>query len=188
VNQENAFAESGTSPTHMNADLAVCPAEVLALDPNAAVLWVKFLRRTGVPMSAKSKKGKNAATDMWVDNNSRRAFVIRSFGVPSLVQRLMATTSEIQRARVWWRESAACAEGESVPDLSSENLAVLNPFIVTRELKFKDTRFEKLTKPEWLSAAPATDTSRARNTHKRIQQARQGRKASPMAKIAAVGN
>ena len=170
-------------------DLTTCPEEILALDPNAEGLWVKFLRRTGVPMSAKSKKGKHAATDLWVDENSRRAFIIRSFGIPSLIQRLAAATTEIERARVWWRESAACAEGESVSDLSSENMAVLNPFIVTKELRFKDTRFEKLAGNEWTSSsAPATDVSCAQNTHKRIQQARAGRKASLMAKIATAGN
>ena len=107
---------------------------------NAEVLWVKFLRRTGVPMSAKSKKGKHVSPDLWVAvENSRRAFIIRSFGIPSLIQRLAAATTEIERARVWWRESAACAEGEAgFLDLSSENMAVLNPFIVTKELRFKE--------------------------------------------------
>jgi hypothetical protein len=54
-------------------DLAICPEEIRALDPNADILWAKFLRRTGIPMSAKAKKGKNVAKDVWVDNNCRRA-------------------------------------------------------------------------------------------------------------------
>ena len=39
-------------------DLAICPEEIRMLDPNADILWAKFLRRTGIPMSAKAKKGK----------------------------------------------------------------------------------------------------------------------------------
>jgi hypothetical protein len=130
-------------------DLAICPEEIRMLDPNADILWAKFLRRTGIPMSAKAKKGKNVAKDVWVDNNCRRAAIIRSFGIQSLLQRLAACKTELDRARVWWRESAACAEGDSVPDLSSENMYALNAFIVTKELKFKDTRFEKLATKSW---------------------------------------
>jgi hypothetical protein len=163
-------------------DLTICPADILALDPNARVLWVKFLRRTGIPMSAKSKKGKNVATDLWVDNNCRRAAVIRSFGIPSLVQRLTVCKSEVERARVWWRESAACAGGDSVPDLSSENLFLLNPFIVTKELRFEDTRFKTIA----TSAPLSVEEQRLQNTRKLIQRARAGRKASQTTKTAAV--
>ena len=81
------------------ADLAVCPSELSVLDPNAPVLWVKFLRRTGLPMSAKSKRGQNAATDLWVDNNCKRAFIIRSFGLP-------ASHTAIVRCK---RRSIACS-------------------------------------------------------------------------------
>ena len=87
-------------------DLTLCPPEVIALDSNASALWVKFLRRTGIPMSAKSKKGKNAAAELWVDNNCRRAAIIRNFGIPSLIQRLAAAKDEVSRARVWWREGS----------------------------------------------------------------------------------
>jgi hypothetical protein len=125
-------------------DLAICPEAIRALDPNADLLWVKFLRKTGVAMSAKSKKGKNSGIDVWVDNQSRRAYIIRNFGITSLVQRLAAAKDELSRARIWWREAAACAEGDAVPDLSSDNLAVLNSFILTKALKFKDVRFAKL--------------------------------------------
>jgi hypothetical protein len=175
-----------TIETSVCMDLATCPEAIHALDPNADLLWVKFLRKTGVPMSAKSKKGKNAMTDLWVDNKSRRGFIIRNFGIPSLLQRLAAAKDEISRARVWWREAAACSEGESVPDLSPDNMAVLNFFIVTTELKFKDTRFENLVKKEWADAPQLDNLKRTLNTRKRIRQARQGRKASLGAKFAAI--
>jgi hypothetical protein len=134
------LAESETTEVAAkpSVDLAICPKEILALDSNAAVLWVKFLRRTGIPMSAKATKGKNIGQDLWVDNNCRRATIIRGFGIAGLIQRLAAATDEISRARVWWRESAACAEGDTVPDLSEANMCVLNPFIITKELRFED--------------------------------------------------
>ncbi len=167
-------------------DLTQCPAEISALDPNAPLLWIQFLRRTGIPMTAKGKRGKHAATDLWVDNNSRRALIIRGFGIPSLIQRLSAAKDEVSRARVWWREAAACSEGESVPDLSADNMAVLNPFIVTAELKFKDTRFEKLTTKKWADDSSTEDEKRTRNTRKRIRQARAGRESARTSKKAAV--
>jgi len=114
-------------------DLSTCPVEITALDQNAEKLWPQFLRRTGVSMSVDRKRV--------IDNESRRALIIRSFGVPSLIQRLAAAKDERDRARVWWREASACSEGESsISDLSTDNLFVLNPFIVTPELKYPDPR------------------------------------------------
>lgn len=163
-------------------DLSVCPEEIRALDPNANILWVKFLRRTGIPMSAKSKKGKNIATDLWVDNNCRRAAIIRNFGIASLLQRLPNAKNEVDRAKAWWREAAACSEGDTIPDLSSQNMCVLNPFIVTKSLKFVDVRFEKLTGKTWMDDA-TSEERRAQNTRKRIKQARAGRMAAQKSRI-----
>jgi hypothetical protein len=114
-------------------DLTTCPAEIAALDPNAENLWPVFLRRTGVSMSVDRTRV--------IDNQSHRALIVRSFGIASLVQRLATAKDEHARARIWWRESAACSDGDSgIPDLSSENMHLLNPFIVTPELRFSDPR------------------------------------------------
>lgn len=120
----------------LEADLTACPSEIRALDANAETLWLEFLRRTGISMSVDRKTV--------IDGASKRAWVIRNLGVPSLIQRLSAAKDEIGRARVWWREAASCGAGDSIPDLSPDSMSVLNPFIVTKSLKFKDTRLEKL--------------------------------------------
>jgi hypothetical protein len=60
-------------------------------------------------------------------------------------QRLCRAKSEVERARVWWRESIACSEGDStVPDLAEDCMYVLNAFIVTPELKFADPHVARL--------------------------------------------
>lgn len=116
-------------------NLAEVPAEILAADPNAKTLWCVFLKKIGIHFD---KQGDA------IENETHRAEIIRKFGVPSLLQRLPFTKTEVERARVWWRESMACDAGESIPDLGSENMYVLNPFIVTKSLKFRNPRFEQL--------------------------------------------
>jgi hypothetical protein len=117
-------------------DLTDCPSVLSALDPYAGSRWPAFLRKSGIAMSTDRKRV--------IDNQSRRALIIRSFGIPSLVQRLSVAKTEIERARVWWRESVACSAGDTIPDLSSENLYLLNPFITVPALKFADPRVERL--------------------------------------------
>lgn len=120
-----------------NPDLTVCPEELRAADPNAELLWPKFLKRSGVTMSTRGARV--------LDNLSRRALIVRNFGIPALVQRLATAHGEVGRARVWWRESIACSDGDSpIPDLSENNQYVLNPFIVAKELRFRDPRAEML--------------------------------------------
>ncbi len=106
-------------------NLAICPSELIALDPNAERLWPKLLRTVKVIIS----KGEHI--------EERRAKILRTFGLPSLLERLQPGMSERQRARIWWREAAACSEGESIPDLTPENLHVLNPWIVSAEHKYQ---------------------------------------------------
>jgi hypothetical protein len=114
-----------------------CPPEILALDPNAEARWGRFLKRTGIWLSSNSERV--------IDNESRRAWVISNLGIPSLVERLRSATSEVDRARIWWRESVACSAGDSeIPELSSKNLYLLNPFIVTEALKFRDPRPQRM--------------------------------------------
>jgi len=119
-------------------DLSICPPEILALDPNAAELWRAFLKRTGISLSVDGSRV--------IDGESRRAWVIRNLGIPSLVQRLASAKTEMDRARIWWRESVACSPGDSIPDLSAENLYLLNPFLVTAAPKFPDPRSGRLAK------------------------------------------
>src|SRR5712692_2208775 len=117
-------------------DLTICPDEIRALDPHADEAWSLFLKKTGISMSVDGKRV--------LDNESRRAQIIRNFGVPSLIQRLAAARTEVERARVWWREAAACSEGDGIPDLSGDNLYVLNAFIFDPALKFTDRRVEAM--------------------------------------------
>ena len=104
-------------------NLAICPSELIALDPNAEMLWPKLLRAVGVTVS----KGEHI--------EEGRAWTLRNFGLPSLLQRLQPGMLERQRAQIWWREAAACSEGESIPDLTPENLHVLDRWIVSAEHK-----------------------------------------------------
>jgi hypothetical protein len=106
-------------------NLAICPSELVALDPNAEMLWSKLLRAVGVTVS----KGEHI--------EEGRAWILRTFGLPSLLQRLQPGMSERQRARIWWREAAACSEGESIPDLTPENFHVLNRWIASAEHKYQ---------------------------------------------------
>ena len=59
--------------SHLN--LAICPSELIALDPNAEMLWPKLLRTVGVTVS----KGEHI--------EERRAWILRNFGLPALLSR-----------------------------------------------------------------------------------------------------
>jgi hypothetical protein len=54
-------------------NLAICPSELIALDPNAEMLWPKLLRTVRVIVS----KGEHI--------EERRAKILRTFGLPSLL-------------------------------------------------------------------------------------------------------
>jgi hypothetical protein len=113
-------------------NLAVCPKELTEVDPNAPVLWPKLLKKVGVTIL----RGEHI--------EERRALVLRSFGLPSLLQRLTPGMSERDRARIWWRECVACCEGDSIPDLTEENMHQLNPWIITSSEKYPDPRAARL--------------------------------------------
>jgi hypothetical protein len=128
-------------------NLAVCPKELKTVDPNAETLWPLFLRRTGVTVS----RGEHI--------EDRRAWIVRNFGVPSLTQRLSPHMTERERARVWWRECAACSKGDTIPDLNLHNL---NPWIVTDSEKYPDPRAARLEKARQAKRErePAPDANR----------------------------
>lgn len=155
--QEPPRRDSGVEK---QTDLAVCPPEILALDPNAETLWPRFVRAAGCTTSATRKK-KIIAADFWVDNDNHRALIVRQFGIPSLIQRLSVAKDEVGRARAWWRESQACAEGDTISDLSAENMHVLNPFIVSAGLKF--SRPEPKHKPEWPTGERSSSATKVPN-------------------------
>lgn len=129
---------SGTTRKYLETtntvNLASCPPELLALDVNAETLWRVLQKRVGITIS----KGEHI--------EDKRAWILRNFGVPSLMQRLQPGMTERQRARVWWRECAACSEGDTVPDLTAENLHNLNAWIVTASEKYPDPRPARLEK------------------------------------------
>ncbi len=113
-------------------NLCVCPDTIKAADPNAEVLWPILLKKVGLHLKA---------TGEVIENDGHRAAIVRCFAAPSMEQRLCRAKNEVERARVWWRESIACSEGDSnVPDLAEDSMYVLNAFIVTPELKFIDPR------------------------------------------------
>jgi hypothetical protein len=117
-------------------NLSVCPVELTAVDPNAPVLWAILLKRVGLHL--------DRLGDV-IEDGGKRADIVRRFATPSLIARLTAQETERDRARIWWREAIACSEGGSdIPDLSSENFYVVNPFIVTPSLKYPDPRAERL--------------------------------------------
>lgn len=120
----------------MDSNLAVCPKELLAVDPNAAILWTVFLKRVGLHLNGRGEV---------IENDGRRADIVRRFAAHSLVQRLAVKKTEVERARIWWRESIACSEGASdIPDLCMANMYTLNPFIVAPSLRFSDPRAARL--------------------------------------------
>jgi hypothetical protein len=132
-------------------DLSTCPIAIRALDSNAEHLWRIFLKKARIPMAG----SKVIEGDGSPEHETKRASIVRRFGIPSLEQRLV-NKDEIQRAKVWWRESVACSEGESeISGLTPENMYVINPFIVTESLKFKDPRVERLTVARDVSQDPS---------------------------------
>lgn len=134
VNPRKKHKEKKGKPEMEN--LAVCPEGLKALDPNAVTLWAVFLKRVGLHVNSRGEV---------IENDGRRADIVRRFGVRSLLDRLPAMKSERDRARIWWRETIACSEGESdIPDLSAANLHVLNPFIISPEQKYPDPRVARL--------------------------------------------
>jgi len=146
-------------------NLAVCPKELTELDPNAAVLWPKLLKRVGVTIS------RGEAIE------EKRAWILRSFGLPSLLQRLTPGMNERDRARIWWRECAACSEGDSIPDLTSENMHQLNPWIVTASEKYPDLRAARLAivgrprkSPEEIRAANSARVRKFRGQNRQAKK------------------
>jgi hypothetical protein len=109
-------------------NLAICPDSLIKLDANAPVVWPKLLKKVGVVIS----QGEHI--------EDSRAWTVRNFGLPSLLQRLCPGMTERERARVWWRESAACGPGDSVPDITAGNLNILNAWILDPEQKYPASR------------------------------------------------
>ena len=140
-------------------NLSVCPNEVSAVDPNARVLWPIFLRKVGLHINSSGAV---------IENEGRRADIVRRFGVPSLAQRLPAKSNERERARVWWRETIACSAGDSdIPDIAEKNAFVLNAFIVDADLKYPDPRAEQLARARnadegWAAAEGKSNGRRGR--------------------------
>lgn len=66
--------------------------------------------------------------------------------------------TERERARVWWRECAACSEGDAIPDLSADSLHNLNPWIVTKTEKYPDPRAARLEKARQVKQAESSES------------------------------
>lgn len=124
---------------------AACPPELQVLDRNAAHLWTKLLKKSGATV--------DKSTNEIVQD--KRGATLCGIGVPDLVFRLQCQRErekggpedEVARARIWFHVAEACAPGDSIPDLTAENRYLLNPWIVTKALKFADPRVALVRKP-----------------------------------------
>ncbi len=136
-------------------NLPKCPPELLALDANAAVLWPKLFKRSGATVDPDSESN-------GVIRDKRGAILLGnvfSKQADSLTSRLefqreresrnSGKPDELARARIWFHVAEASAPGDYLPDLTANNLYILNPWIVTSSLKFKNPAFERMkTKAE----------------------------------------
>jgi hypothetical protein len=119
-----------------------CPQELLALDFNSPNLWPKLLKRAQVTIDG----GQNEIVA------DKRGMILSGIGLPDLMFRLDCqrqrekdgAQNELSRARIWFHVAEACAPGDSVPDLNSENRYLLNPWIIKQELKYPNPRLAAL--------------------------------------------
>jgi hypothetical protein len=113
-------------------NLAVCPAEVSTLDANAMTLWPVLLKKVGVTVS----RGEHI--------EDRRAWILRNFGVDDLAGRLdvqqqrekCGPQDDVARARIWRHVAEACLPGDSIGDITPQNMYLLNAFIVPKARRF----------------------------------------------------
>lgn len=107
-------------------NLATCPPEILSLDTNAEKLWPVLLRKVGVTVS----RGESI--------EDKRAWILRNLGVDDLANRLSVQQKrecggpqdDLARAMIWRHVAEASSPGDSIADLSTQNMCLLNPFIV----------------------------------------------------------
>ena len=152
----------------IESNLAVCPNELVSLDSNAIILWPSFLKRVGLHLNRSGEV---------IENDGHRADIVRRFAVQSLIQRLPRAKDERSRARVWWRESIACSDGESdLPELTPEKLYVTNSFIVTAELKYPDPRTARLRKSNMTVIREIVGRGRPRKTDEEKRASEAARK------------
>jgi hypothetical protein len=117
------------------SNLAVCPQGLIQVDPHAERRWPVLLTKVGLHLDARGQV---------IENDGRRADIVRRFAVESLISRLPAQKTERDRARIWWREAVAASEGDSeIPGLTTENSYFVNAFIMDGE-KFPDPRAARL--------------------------------------------
>jgi len=113
-------------------NLATCPTELLALDANATTLWPVLLRKVGVTIS----KGEHI--------EDKRAWMLRNFGVDDLTNRLAVQQTrehggpqdELARAMIWRHVAEASSPGDSIADITGQNMYLLNAFIVAKGKRF----------------------------------------------------
>jgi hypothetical protein len=113
-------------------NLATCPVELTALDVNASALWSVLLKKVGVTIS----RGEHI--------EDRRAWMLRNFGVHDLARRFSVQhqrenggpQDDVARARIWRHVAEACLPGDSIADITPQNMYLLNAFIVSKERRF----------------------------------------------------
>src|SRR5260370_41919567 len=117
-------------------NLATCPTELLALDANAPTLWPVLLRKVGVTIS----KGEHI--------EDKRAWILRNFGVDDLSNRLAVQQTrehggpqdELARPMIWRHGAEASSPGETIADITAQNMYLLNAFIVAKAKSFASPR------------------------------------------------
>src|SRR5579872_2785564 len=119
-----------------------CPAQLMALDSNAAILWPKLLKRAQVTID----RGQDEIVP------DQRGMILSGLGLPDLLFRLECQRQrerggpedELARAKIWFHIAESCVPGDSVPDLTGDNRYLLNPWIVTA-LKYPNPRLAALS-------------------------------------------
>ena len=136
-----------------SSNLAVCPQGLVQVDPYAERRWPVLLTKVGLHLDARGQV---------IENDGRRADIVRRFVVESLMSRLPAQRTERDRARIWWREAVAATEGDSeIPGLTAENSYFVNAFIMDGE-KFPDPRAARLAATRTAVAGGMIPTRRGR--------------------------
>src|SRR5260370_8488714 len=113
-------------------NLATSTTELLDMDANAPTLWPVLLRKVGVTIS----KGEHI--------EDKRAWILRNFGVDDLSNRLAVQQTrehggpqdDLARAMIWRHVAEASSPGETIADITAQNMYLLNRFIVAKAKPF----------------------------------------------------
>lgn len=110
------------------------PQELVTVEQNAQPHWERLVQKLGLVVARE--------TGFFVE--TRTAMLLRNFGTFDLINRLTAQKeaecgnpqNEQARARIWRHILEGCKDGDSIADLTENNLATLNMWL-PKELAYK---------------------------------------------------